>query len=424
MKILGARPPLEGFLPRQFQRFLPATIGCIIFFILFHIAPGHTPYDSAVPGGRFPQKIWQIWKVDPTSFEQRDLDRARSWHAKNPLHRYEVLTDQSALNYVEYHFGQSGFNRPDIVHTYQSLNARIVKADLLRYLVMYAEGGIYADIDVEALKPLHYFIPDRFDERIIDMVVGVEIDEPDFRDHPILGPKSQSFCQWTFMCKPRLPVMMRLIDDILVWLDTVAKKQGKSISEIELDFDEVISGTGPSAFTSALLAEISASRGEAVTWDTFHDMTESKVVSGVLVLTVEAFAAGSGHSESGSYGGKHPLVKHHFHASLWPTNHPRFKHPMYGEVESCNWDAECVRLWDANTASFAAHSPQEQKKLIAMKEIEDARNLATLEVPPNENPPDCTPLSSAGSISIASKRGPDAMLVLMGTVILSIPVLI
>jgi mannosyltransferase OCH1-like enzyme len=50
-----------------------------------------------------------------------------------------------------------------------------VKADLLRYLIMYAEGGVYADIDVEAIRPLNRFIPDRYNVKDIDMVVGVEI---------------------------------------------------------------------------------------------------------------------------------------------------------------------------------------------------------------------------------------------------------
>lgn len=204
------------------------------------------------------------------------------------------------------------------------------------------------------------------------MVIGVETDEPGFLDHPVLGSKSRSFCQWTFICKPRLPVMMRLIDGILAWLNEMAKKQGKTISELELDFDEVISGTGPSAFTKAILAEISKLRGEDTTWEHFHSMLESKVVGRVLVLTVEAFAAGTGHSDSGNHGGKSALIKHHFHASSWPTSHPRYKHPVYGEVEKCNWNPECVKLWDANTKFFDTLPAQEQVKLIAMKELEDA----------------------------------------------------
>ncbi|KAL9622670.1 MAG: hypothetical protein Q9160_002980 [Pyrenula sp. 1 TL-2023] len=333
-------------------------------------------YHTTLQTGKFPRKIWQTWKVDPLGFEERDLSCARTWTVKNPGHRYEVLTDQNDLYYVETHFGPAGLNRPDIIYTYRSLTAKIIKADLLRYLVMYVEGGVYTDIDVEALRSVDRFIPERYNERNIDMVIGVEIDQPDFNNHPILGKKSQSFCQWTFVCKPRLPVMLRLIENIMKWLNEVARSQNVPISEIKLDFDEVISGTGPSAFTNAILAEMSEKAGMPIFWNTFHNMGESKLVGGVLVLTVEAFAAGQGHSDSGNHNARTALVKHRYHASGWPAMHPRYSHPVYGEVERCNWNPDCVKLWDANKAAFEALPPEEQQKQISFKESQDAQAQA------------------------------------------------
>lgn len=58
------------------------------------------------------------------------------------------------------------------------------------------------------------------------------------------------------------------------------------------------------------------------------------------------------------------LVKHHYHASNWPSRHPRFRHPVYGEVERCNWDVECVRKWDANVEMFKSLPPEEQEERI------------------------------------------------------------
>ena len=305
---------------------------------------------------------------------------------KNPKFRYEVLTDDNTMDYVEEHFGPSGYNRPDIVQTYKTLNAKIIQADLLRYLVMYVEGGVYTDIDVEAIRSIDYFIPKRYDEKSVNMVIGVETDEPAFKDHPLLGSKAQSFCQWTFMCKPRLPVMMRLIDNILLWLQNLSHEQNVPISEIQLDFDEVLSGTGPSAFTNAILAEMSETEGRPITWEEFHDLEESKLLAGVLVLPSEAFAAGTGHSQSGNHGGRQALVKHHFHASSWPSQHPRYRHPIYGEVERCNWDMECVKLWDANTAFFAALPEEEQLKMIAIKDL-DAKKFDQDSSEPQIGPP-------------------------------------
>ncbi|KIW16575.1 hypothetical protein PV08_03763 [Exophiala spinifera] len=375
-------PVLGGCLPKQIRRALPVCLVLVLLALVLMTAgslgefSAEVSYHASMASGRFPRKIWQTWKVDPLDFEERDLTTARTWIMKNPDHRYEVLTDQNDLYYVETYFGPAGFNRPDIVHTYKSLTARIVKADLLRYLVMYAEGGVYTDIDVEALKPIERFIPSRYNEKDVDMVIGIEIDQPEFHNHSILGGKCESFCQWTFMSKPRLPVMMRLINNILKWLNEVSRKQGVPISDIQLDFDEVISGTGPSAFTRAIMEEMAVRTGEAVHWDCFHNLGESKLVGGILVLTVEAFAAGQGHSDSGNHNAKTALVKHHYHASGWPTTHPRYTHPVYGEVERCNWDADCVREWDENKAAFDALSPEEQANQIAMKEAADAALLS------------------------------------------------
>jgi len=237
---------------------------------------------------------------------------------------------------------------------------------------MYVEGGLYADIDVESLRPIDRYIPDRYHERDIDMVIGVEIDQPEFNNHPVLGKKCESFCQWTFMCKPGLPVMLRLIDGIVKWLNEVSKKQKVPVSEIVLDFDEVISGTGPSAFTKAVLTEMGVKAGRSVTWTDFHNLSESKLLGGVLVLTVEAFAAGQGHSDSGNHNARTALVKHRYHASGWPTTHHRYKHPVFGEVEKCNWDPECVKIWDYSMAAFEQLSPEEQAKQTKDKEIADA----------------------------------------------------
>jgi len=385
---------LRNRIPTQMRRSLPLYLICVTLFVVVLYADV-LGFGKARPviikrvGSQisfartstqqvdeFPKKIWQTWKVDPYNFAEKDYDTARSWTTKNPGYRYEVLTDNNDMAYVEEKFGPDGFNRPDIVDIYRNINATIIKADLLRYMIMYAEGGVYADIDVEALKPATRFIPARYRAKDIDMVIGVEIDQPEFRDHPILGQKSMSFCQWTFMCKPRLPVMLRLIENIMAWISSIAEDQNVPISDVQLDFDEVISGTGPSAFTAAVLEEMNVQTpGDKITWDRFHAMDESRLVSRVLVLTVEAFAAGQGHSDSGNHDARGALVKHHYHASNWPSKHPRFSHPAYGEVERCNWEPECVRKWDENVEAYKSLSPEQQQVKIAERKAEIDRQI-------------------------------------------------
>jgi mannosyltransferase OCH1-like enzyme len=257
MKAVSSRvsSPFRTALPKQLQRAIPLSIFACLLFIWFLSRTGHRIPSSPIVADawkrvlssqsppftrteEFPKKIWQTWKVDPLAFEGRDQERAKSWPAINPTYRYEVLTDGNDFQYVLEHFGPNGLNRPDVVETYRNLTAQIIKADLLRYLVMYVEGGVYADIDVEAIRPVDDWVPPRYNPKDVDLVVSVEIDEPTFKDHKILGPKSQSFCQWTFLTKPRVPVMMKLVDNILNWLNKLSKEQNVPISDIELDFDE------------------------------------------------------------------------------------------------------------------------------------------------------------------------------------------
>jgi mannosyltransferase OCH1-like enzyme len=383
--LMKPRRPRGNRFGRQPRKILLLLMGCAAVFLFLHKLAGSSspssflqlaPSSRSPVSGTFPKKIWQSWKVDPTRFEDRDAKRARTWTVKNPAYRYEVLTDDNAMSWVEEHYGPTGLDRPDIVNTFRALeNIKIIQSDLLRYLIMYAVGGVYADIDVEALRSVEHFIPKRVDQLEIDMLIGVETDEPRLKDHPILGSKSQSFCQWTFMCKPRVPVMMKLIEHILDWLNTLARKQNVPISKVKLDFDEVLSGTGPSAFTNAILEYMSELTRTKVTWDNFHNLEESTVVGRVLVLPAEAMAAGTGHSDSGNHGGRAALVKHHFHASTWTDTHPRYKHPIYGEVESCNWNVDCVTLWDTNTAFFSSLPEEVQLKMIEIKKLDEAQKL-------------------------------------------------
>jgi hypothetical protein len=174
--------PLMAVFFNQFRLGVVIFVTCSVYLLLHSNFGGFGGFSSYVQVEEFPKKIWQSWKVDALRFEDRDTERAMSWTTKNPAHRYEVLTDDSAMTYVEQFYGPAGFNRPDIVYTYRSLNSiRIIQSDLLRYLIMYAEGGVWADIDVEAVRSISHFIPKRFNEKDINMVIGIETDEPDFK---------------------------------------------------------------------------------------------------------------------------------------------------------------------------------------------------------------------------------------------------
>lgn len=137
------QPRVSGRFTRFGQR--PTTLlAIVVLFIYLTFSNSITgpPRDSISKLRDFPEKIWQTWKVDPLTLEPREQARAQSWLHKNPGYRYEVLTDSNDVHYVETRYGPFGLNRPDIVYIYRQITAKIVRADMLRYLVMYAEGGV------------------------------------------------------------------------------------------------------------------------------------------------------------------------------------------------------------------------------------------------------------------------------------------
>lgn len=140
MKFQPVRQPTEGVTRAHMKRLVPLCI-LGVFFILYRnaIAGVSGPDNSASLVDKIPRKIWQSWKNDPFTMELRDSERAKTWTTKNPNYRYEVLTDDNAMGYVEYHYGPHQLNRPDIIHTYRTISDKIIKSDLLRYLIMYGE---------------------------------------------------------------------------------------------------------------------------------------------------------------------------------------------------------------------------------------------------------------------------------------------
>ena len=67
-------------------------------------------------------------------------------------------------------------HRPDFLETFLPIHIPIVKADILRYLILYEEGGIWNDLDVSCEDvPIEEWIPSNITESV-GLVVGLEFD--------------------------------------------------------------------------------------------------------------------------------------------------------------------------------------------------------------------------------------------------------
>ncbi|KAL8911535.1 MAG: hypothetical protein Q9171_003299 [Xanthocarpia ochracea] len=259
----------------------------------------------------FPRRIWTTGPLSPMRIKKEDADHVRTWMDQNPEHRYELLTDGGAETYVKDHFLEDS----KISDTYLSLSDYIMRADLIRYLALLKDGGVYSDLDVGCLRPIDLWIPPAFKDNT-SVVLGIEVDNE-------MGPnKSKLFelVNWTIMSRRNAPFMRFLVDRVIDNLEKAAAKHNTTLFSLQPKRQEVIDVTGPAALTEAAFQYLSEKTQTAVNMQNFTKMRRPKLVSDILVLPINAFGAGhqvqwSGTDEDGS------ALVHHYFAGSWKTNH-------------------------------------------------------------------------------------------------------
>lgn len=93
--------------------------------------------------------IHQSWKVK--TLPLRFAMWSRTWKEKFPNFQYKLWTDEDNHNFVRIYFPWFWKRYSDLMHAVQ-------KADAVRYLYLFAQGGIYADLDAECLKNFEHLL--------------------------------------------------------------------------------------------------------------------------------------------------------------------------------------------------------------------------------------------------------------------------
>ncbi|KAK6513724.1 membrane-bound alpha-1,6- mannosyltransferase Initiation-specific [Arthrobotrys conoides] len=272
---------------------------------------------------QFPKKIWQTWKTI-TLPDAETFTRRQTWHAMNPTHEYELLTDKTALDYVIENFNSTD---PYIVYLYQNFPQRILAADLLRYLIAYKSGGLYTDIDTECKRPIDNWVcqaignlPD-VKKADVNVVVGMELDIMDksqYSDKWVLDAgfsQRIQFLQWTIYAKPGHEILRRMITSVqeAVRAD-IEKTDKKSIGGLKYNDTQILDTTGPFRWTQTILEYVNDLTGREVKHEEFANIQEGKVFGDVLFLPVNRWSPGVGHSNAGD--DETAFMAHHF-KSTW-----------------------------------------------------------------------------------------------------------
>ena len=200
----------------------------------------------------------------------------------NQKHRYEILTQYSAESYVKNRFS----HRPDIEEMFIDLQDPILRADLIRYLVLLGDGGVYSDIDTTSLIPIEDWVPSAYE---VNLVVGIEYDKLD-GGRWMHWSLDLQFCTWAILAKPGHLLMAMTVDRVIARLKELARQQETTISGIRASFQEVMNTTGPALFTGAVIDGLAHTTGTNFTWHNLTEMTESRVVGdGTYFFRLKSF---------------------------------------------------------------------------------------------------------------------------------------
>lgn len=92
-----------------------------------------------------PRIIHQSWKTNHVPGPWLALQK--TWRSLHPDYDYHFWTDTDNREFVACHY-------PEHLELYDGYALGIQRAELARYLVLRHHGGLYVDLDFEALKPL------------------------------------------------------------------------------------------------------------------------------------------------------------------------------------------------------------------------------------------------------------------------------
>jgi mannosyltransferase OCH1-like enzyme len=112
-----------------------------------------------------PKIIFQTWKTYDIPDNWKNAQKTVI--EKNKDWKYVLLSDEDNLQIVKKNF-------PDFLPYYINFKYNIQRADAIRYMILYLNGGVYIDLDYEAIKPFGSIILDK--DKEVGLIKSSNID--------------------------------------------------------------------------------------------------------------------------------------------------------------------------------------------------------------------------------------------------------
>ncbi|KAK8085535.1 hypothetical protein PG997_006806 [Apiospora hydei] len=276
-----------------------------------------------------PKKIW--FKLGPKGLNDNTREWTETCIRQNPEYEPRYLTDAEADAFVNTRFA----HRPDIVDTYNALTIPILKADTLRYLLLYAEGGVWFDTDAscEGIPIEDWGVATagrsnatqtpterlRANRARASLIVGWEFDVG--LDYEF----ERQFVTWAVAAKRGAPRLLAVVDDIVAGVHAAAAKQNVSVARLSMQtIPDVVNLTGPIRFATSVLRTLGLDRGGGYYGKKakkYHGLLEPALVEDVLILPGYALAKSMNTYAAKDQDRVGPALVVHHYAGSWKNEY-------------------------------------------------------------------------------------------------------
>lgn len=279
------------------------------------------PYDQKT---KFPAYVWQTWKhgLNDDRFDSKYKESQAQWAFKNPGFVHELFNDDTTFATVKHLYSRV----PEVIEAFEAMPETILRMNFFRYLILYAKGGVYADVDTYPLQPVPNWIPENVlpEEVGIILAVGSDTTLANWRQEVV---RRLEFGNFVIQSKPGHPLLRDIIADITEYTLLLKQSLGEG-EQLALEGTPsqktlaILKWTGSGIWTDTVLNYlndyIKLLIYQLVLWQDFHALEMPKLVSDILVLPMRLFASPIEVPKDGKVLDQIAFVKH-FGANLWKS---------------------------------------------------------------------------------------------------------
>lgn len=152
---------------------------------------------------RIPCIIHQIWNGSLKELPQPKASYVKSWTDKNPSCQHKFWSNAEIEALVQ-------SKSPDQIAPIWAAMSQEERSDIFRYLVLYDQGGYFAELTVSCEKPIkEYKVP-----KTATMLVGYEYGHrwPEKQRLEVNFARTEQFANYFFASAPRNPVLGRVLE--------------------------------------------------------------------------------------------------------------------------------------------------------------------------------------------------------------------